>query len=62
MDEPHLPVSHIQHEFEEYQFLLPALDACVKYVHRHQVSVHIYVCNIRACLRFFLYAQLVCVG
>ena len=38
MDQPHLPLSHIQHEFEDYQFLLPALDSCVKYVHRHKVS------------------------
>ena len=44
MDEPHLPVSQIQHEFEEYHFLLPALDACVKYVLRHKVGIpHVHV-------------------
>jgi gamma-tubulin complex component 4 len=36
MGEPHIPISHIQHEFEEYHFLLPALDSCVKYIQRHK--------------------------
>ena len=34
---PELPFSHIQHEFEDFQLLLPALDSCVKYVHNHKV-------------------------
>ncbi|CAI8017732.1 Gamma-tubulin complex component 4 [Geodia barretti] len=36
MMQPDLPISHIQHEFEDFQLLLPALDSCLKYVHNHK--------------------------
>jgi gamma-tubulin complex component 4 len=38
MMQPDLPISHIQHEFEDFQLLLPALDLCLKYVHNHKLQ------------------------
>ena len=37
IEDPQLPLSHLQSEFEEYQLLLPSLDACVKHIHRHKL-------------------------
>ena len=37
IEDPHLPLSHLQSEFESYQLLLPSLDACVKHIHRHKL-------------------------
>ena len=37
IEDPHLPLSHLQSEFEQYQLLLPSLDACVKHIHRHKL-------------------------
>ena len=32
MNEPHLPLSYLQSQLEEYQLLLPALEGCVSHV------------------------------
>lgn len=35
--DPHLPLSHIQYQFEEFQSLLPSLDATVKQILRNKI-------------------------
>ena len=36
MREPHLPLSFLQSQLEQFQLLLPALEACVKHVASEQ--------------------------
>ena len=36
MNEPHLPLSFLQSQLEQFQLLLPALEACVRHVTSEQ--------------------------
>ena len=35
--DPHLPLTHLQHVFEEFQVLLPSLDDCLTYIRKQKL-------------------------
>lgn len=37
ISDPHLPLTHLQHIFEEFQILLPSLDNCLRHVQKQKL-------------------------